>query len=447
MEYKYEIVADHSLGIPQQLKLDADFADVIGKSLKVGLQMGYADEAIEPNVSGPLTGSSQLAENIRYIGNVNDYHIIKVAYPKQEAETKVAGGTTVVLNDQLAGAFLESIEPGMRLTPEAFADTGGRWVSARMQLKAALDIDSKTAALMGRFFTAVEKSDWVAFRDCISDHIQYIGGAWFGNGGDPVDASASSDGYSHGIGPDQLIATSRAWRDQYKHVRYVLDMSRCVMNETTAIVVFQIFSSENGVDYENALPAIGCCMPRSGTCTSIYQIEQGRIVSLQHMVGVENSVSDTAKLAEQDQTLRLTTGEGVQDPEAGLVYDRYFKALQAQDYDALFDIYDPSITMTSVVDETGRYSYIQGRDAVMANQKTRWKYWLETHGPLRHFFLTTHITSHTAQLRFQFAETGIEWSSMYTMSNYKITSIRHQRDMANDKLQVVNAEWAETFHS
>ena len=378
--------------------------------------------------------------------NVNDYHIVKVAYPKGDEEEQIPGGTTIVFNQQLGNVFRKAIDYGLKLKPGAFADTGGRWVSARMQLKATLDIDSKTAALMGRFFTAVEKKDWVAFRDCISDHVQYIGGAWFGNDGDLADSSASSNGYSRGIGAYQLIATSQAWRDQYKHVRYVLDMSRCVMNETTAIVAFQVFSSENGVDYDNALPASGCCMPRVGTCTSIYQIEQGRIVSLQHMVGVENPVSHTPKLAEQNQTLRLTVGEGVQDPVAGLVYDKYFKALQAQDYDALFDVYDPNVTMTSVVDETGRYSYIQGRAAVMANQKTRWKYWLEPPGPLRHYFLTTHISTHTAQLRFQFAETGIEWSSMYTMSNYKITSITHQRDLANDKLSVVNSEWAETFH-
>ena len=146
-----------------------------------------------------------------------------------------------------------------------------------------------------------------------------------------------------------------------------------------------------------------------------------------------------------DQTIRLTVGEGVQDPEAGRVYDRYFKALQAQDYDALFDIYDPNITMTSVVDENGRWSFIEGRDAVMANQKTRWKYWLERYGPLSHHFLTTHISTHTAQLRFQFASTGIEWASMYTMADYKITSIRHQRDLSNDA-RVANVEWTNTFY-
>ena len=146
-----------------------------------------------------------------------------------------------------------------------------------------------------------------------------------------------------------------------------------------------------------------------------------------------------------DQTVRLTVGEGVQDPEAGRVYDRYFKALQAQDYDALFDIYNPDVTMTSVVDENGRWSFIEGRDAVMANQKTRWKYWLERYGPLTHHFLTTHISTHTAQLRFQFASTGIEWASMYTMSDYKITSIRHQRDLSNDA-RVANVEWTHTFY-
>ena len=52
-----------------------------------------------------------------------------------------------------------------------------------------------------------------------------------------------------------------------------------MMNETTAIISFRILKSENGVDWENALPI--------QRCTSIYQIEQGKVVSVQHMVGVD----------------------------------------------------------------------------------------------------------------------------------------------------------------
>ena len=283
MEYKYEIVVDHPLEIPHQLKLDADFADVIGKSLQVGLQMGYADEPIGTIDLEPPPKTDQQ--------DVNDYHIIKVAYPKRLAESEITGGTTVVLNAQLAGAFLESIEPGTRLTPEAFADTGGRWVSARMQLKSKMDVDPKTANLMGRYFTAVEKKDWVAFRNCISDHIQYIGGPWLRNDGDLGHPASSSNGHPRGIGAYQLVATSQKWREQYNHVHYVLDMSRCVMNETTAIVTFKILSSEDGVDYNTGLAAVG-------TCTSIYQIEDNKIASLQHMVPLENSASNTEKLSE-----------------------------------------------------------------------------------------------------------------------------------------------------
>ena len=176
------------------------------------------------------------------------------------------------------------------------------------------------------------------------------------------------------------------------------------------------------------------------------------------MVGVDNPVSDTEKISEaftytssssadQDQTLRLTIGQGVQDQEAGRVYDRYFKALQAQDYDELFEVYDPNVILTSVVDDTGRCPQIQGREAVMANQKTRWTDWLKTHGPLKHTFLTTHINTNTAQMRFQFAETGIEWTSMYTMSNYKITSIRHQKYIHDFQSKVVDSGWAESFHN
>ena len=446
MEYKYEIISDHPLDIPESLRLDDGFADVIGKSLQIALQTGYADESIgliESIDAEPPNKTGQL--------NVNDYHIIKVAYPKLTSELEVEGGTTVVLDTNNAKGFRKSIEDGMRLSPTAFADTGGRWLSAREQLRSKMDANHKTADLLGRYYTAVEEEDWVAFRECISDHIQYVGGSWFGNDGDLADSSASSHGYARGIGAYQLLATSKAWRERYTHVRYVLDMSRCMMNQTTAVVSFKILSSENGVDYDNILPIVG-------TCTSIYQIEDNRIISLQHMVGVDNPVSDTEKISEaftytssssadQDQTLRLTIGQGVQDQEAGRVYDRYFKALQAQDYDELFEVYDPNVILTSVVDDTGRCPQIQGREAVMANQKTRWTYWLKTHGPLKHTFLTTHINTNTAQMRFQFAETGIEWTSMYTMSNYKITSIRHQKYIHDFQSKVVDSGWAESFHN
>ena len=67
MEYKYEIVVDHPLEIPHQLKLDADFADVIGKSLQVGLQMGYADETIDLE---PLPQTDQ--RNIERLSEFSD---------------------------------------------------------------------------------------------------------------------------------------------------------------------------------------------------------------------------------------------------------------------------------------------------------------------------------------------------------------------------------------
>ena len=331
MEYKYEIISDHPLDIPESLRLDDGFADVIGKSLQVALQTGYADSTLAPDsVSVGETKSDQLANwmdkwqtSNKNLLNVNDYHIIKVAYPKLTSELEVEGGTTVVLDTNNAKGFRKSIEDGMRLSPTAFADTGGRWLSAREQLRSKMDANHKTADLLGRYYTAVEEEDWVAFSNCIADHIVYVGGSWFANDGDLADSSASSHGYARGIGAYQLVATSKAWRERYTHVRYVLDMSRCMMNETTAIVSFKILSSENGVDYDNILPIVG-------TCTSIYQIEDNRIISLQHMVGVDNPVSDTEKISEaftytssssadQDQTLRLTIGQGVQDQEAGRV--------------------------------------------------------------------------------------------------------------------------------
>ena len=93
MEYKYEIISDHPLDIPESLRLDDGFADVIGKSLQIALQTGYADESI-----GLIESIDAAAPNKTGQLNVNDYHIIKVAYPKLTSELEVEGGTTVVLD-------------------------------------------------------------------------------------------------------------------------------------------------------------------------------------------------------------------------------------------------------------------------------------------------------------------------------------------------------------
>ena len=213
--------------------------------------------------------------------NVNDYHIVKVAYPKEDKEEHIPGGTTIVFNKRLGKVFRKAIDYGTTLTPKAFADTtGGRWVSARERLRSKMDINHHTADLLARYYTAVEDADWTAFRDCISDHVVYVGGSWFANDGDIIGAPAISTGYSRGIGASQLLATTKAWRERYNHVRYVLDMTNCMMNQTTAIVSFKILRSENGIDFYNALPI-------EGTCTSIYQIEDDKVTSLQHMVGVD----------------------------------------------------------------------------------------------------------------------------------------------------------------
>ena len=106
MDYKYEIISDHPLDIPESLRLDNGFADVIGKSLQVALQTGYADDTLAPDsVSVGETKSDQLANwmdkwqtSNKNLLNVNDYHIIKVAYPKLTSELEVEGGTTVVLD-------------------------------------------------------------------------------------------------------------------------------------------------------------------------------------------------------------------------------------------------------------------------------------------------------------------------------------------------------------
>ena len=297
MEYKYEIVSEHPLDIPESLRLDDGFADVIGRSLKVGLEMGYAENILEPNsLFGGGGESDQSANCMDQWETVNidllavkDFHIIKVAYPKLVEEPEVEGGTTIVLNEDYARAFRKSIDFGMKLTPAAFKNIAGhkdRWTSARMKLMSTLDINHHTADLMSKYYSAVENADWGAFRDCISDHIQYVGGSWFSNEGDLYDINTGSHGYARGIGARQLIATTQHWREQYRHVRYDLDMTSCMMNQTTAIVYFKVLKSENGVDWDNALPI--------SQCTSIYQIDQGEIISLQHVIGVDQIDTDMA---------------------------------------------------------------------------------------------------------------------------------------------------------
>ena len=275
MEYKYEIVSEHPLDIPESLRLDDGFADVIGKSLKVGLEMGYAEVSVDGVTQADP--ESLMSQN-RMDGS--DYQVIKVAYPKLEAEPEVAGGTTVVLTAQSGAIFRKTIESSIKLSPAAFADrTGQRWNSVKQRLRLTLDLDRKTANLMAKYYSAVEDADWSRYAECLSDHIKYTGGSWFSNDGDLYDINTGSHGYARGIGSRQLIATAQHWREQYRHVRYDLDMSRCMMNETTAIISFRILKSENGVDWENALPI--------QQCISIYQIEHGKVASVQHMVGVD----------------------------------------------------------------------------------------------------------------------------------------------------------------
>ena len=131
---------------------------------------------------------------------------------------------------------------------------------------------------------------------------------------------------------------------------------------------------------------------------------------------------------DHNQTIRLTVGEGIKDPVAGRVFDRYFKALQQQDYEALIDVYDPDVVIYSVVDETGRSVCIKGRNNVIANQRARWNYWIETYGPLMHEFITTHVDTYTAMMRFYLTNAEIVFGSIYTMSGYRITSVRHVRE-------------------
>ena len=126
-----------------------------------------------------------------------------------------------------------------------------------------------------------------------------------------------------------------------------------------------------------------------------------------------------------DQTIRLTLGEGIQDPIAGRMFDRYFRALQTQDYDALNDVFDPDVRIFSIIDESGQGLLIDGRENVIKNQKTRWDYWIEKYGPVTHEFVSTFISTNTALLRFSLSNTNIIFGSIYTLSDYRITSIRH----------------------
>ena len=153
---------------------------------------------------------------------------------------------------------------------------------------------------------------------------------------------------------------------------------------------------------------------------------------------------------DHDQTRSLTLGEGIQDPVAGRVFDRYYQALQDQDFDTLRDTYDPDVCLISIVDDKGESVVIEGRDNVIANQRARWAYWTEQYGPVKHNFLATYITTHTAQLRVSLTNADIIFGSMYTMSDYKITSIRHMKDTGNASNSLGSPElikWAQTLQN
>jgi hypothetical protein len=132
------------------------------------------------------------------------------------------------------------------------------------------------------------------------------------------------------------------------------------------------------------------------------------------------------------QSRRLTTGEGVHDPRAGRLFDRFFTALQQQDYDALVDLYHPDIKLASIVDSFGERVEICGRDSVIKNQKARWGHWIESYGPMVHHFVTTHISTHQANIQFKLNAAGMIFTSMYTISDYQLTSITHMKMMGDD---------------
>ena len=129
------------------------------------------------------------------------------------------------------------------------------------------------------------------------------------------------------------------------------------------------------------------------------------------------------------QTLRLTTGEGVQDPYVGRLFDIYFKALQQQDYDRLLKLFDPDIGLHSVVDNAGNELAIHGAENVAKIQSTRWDHYIRTYGPTVHRFLITHITRNNAVIAFELPNTDITFYAMYTIENHKISSIRHMKEV------------------
>ena len=133
-------------------------------------------------------------------------------------------------------------------------------------------------------------------------------------------------------------------------------------------------------------------------------------------------------LNDHDQTRRLTIGEGIQDPLAGRVFDRMYAALASQDYQVLEEVYAPDIELISVVDETGASVVISGRDNVIRNQQTRWDYWVDMYGPVKHEFDSVFISTNSAQIRFRIKNTKLKFGSMYTLSNHQITSIRHMKE-------------------
>ena len=135
----------------------------------------------------------------------------------------------------------------------------------------------------------------------------------------------------------------------------------------------------------------------------------------------------THESSDGQQSRRLTTGEGVDDPRSGRLLDKVFKSLQQQDYEALANLYHPDIKLASIVDKFGERVEISGRDSVVKNQKARWDHWIESYGPVLHYFVTTHISTHQANIQFKLDAAGVVFTSMYTFSDYLITSITHMK--------------------
>ena len=229
MEYKYEIISDHPLEIPESLRLDDGFADVIGKSLQVALQTGYAAEPdfIYLEHMRLLQMKEQRDEVVGA-----DLRAIVVWY-KPGPANPVHLGTSAILDTEESKAFETILEASTTIDGYAiqgkFRPDSWKNTHCRAQIFSQMGTtDYRSAELLASLYQRIELRDWSGLQNILSPKL---------------DAEVPADLWSlpvkHTTDAESFITLLAEWRDKYDETWF--DVTQAYVYSSRALVEFRIW--------------------------------------------------------------------------------------------------------------------------------------------------------------------------------------------------------------